>query len=652
MSAKRRVELMVRLMEAAPKVAIDLMELCLVEPAVTHKQHNPLPRLSSMRSSQMLKCHYCEDRLWEWDVTNRKPQPWHVKFEVEEKNRHLVVPVHVRVMALPNVICLAYLRAIAHTTELSIFGKVSTQAMIEVVWQSFVQKAVMTNCAWRIIELCAVLPLVWMPNEVKNNELSGFFWSILFAGSARQIVDKVAEVISSRLRFGTLHSFGFIKGVDVCSILILQVLAATTLGDVSTLSDYRKSLSLVVFCRWFSFWYTLRVFRGAGRRFLLLSHSVHEVLPAAGMVLITIFTALFHAFIALMKEETHIMGTWRTAYDLFMTLIRFSFHGADEHSDFVYHLSTGTQGEDDLSTGTQGEDLLAHVTALSPIFFVIATLSFQVCVFNLLGAVLSETYDAAHENIEVQFQRERAKVCVQYMLRPHWPTKWKALNVGSRATISTVSFFFFFFALGWVAMIQARDVVPLLLPSCALLVVSISLDMALLQRPWMNHSNCIDKPCRECQARAANGAPPAQSHLWICYRGDFEEICRRTCGEGGSASRNATGDFPGRLSSLKQSSADRIGNVCAQVSRVQSDVHSLKRTLHSVESLAKDLSRGGNGNFERRAGRPLAPIVRVPTPFNGQTTGSNDLSEPSSDTDEEAEDEAANDSVTSLQMSL
>merc|ERR1719409_1425620 len=59
-----------------------------------------------------------------------------------------------------------------------------------------------------------------------------------------------------------------------------------------------------------------------------------------------------------------------------------------------------------------------------------STLIFALGVMNLIIAVLQKEYEDIEQRADLIFQHERARLCVQYMLQPSWPSSWRVSSRG------------------------------------------------------------------------------------------------------------------------------------------------------------------------------------------------------------------------------
>lgn len=257
---------------------------------------------------------------------------------------------------------------------------------------------------------------------------------------------------------------------------------------------------------------------------------------------------------------------------IFNAVFRLFFIGDDSMIDPIFKLG----GFKSLSTlQVIGVDTFSF--APGPILFFMSTIGFSICILNLFIAVHSEAYDAAQENAEVQFLKERATLCLQCLLRPYVHIEW--LNFGQSRLQCSLGIFFAS-VLIWVALLEARQL-SVLLPSVLLVSGVLAADMVLLQRPWRDHSGCAERPCRLCR-----DGQPRHNYLWYVHRTDFSEETVLTEAHAQSAS-----GFRGRLFSLKSESNSRAKEVLDDIRSLKLYFQEVGLGLHRVsERLAREVA--------------------------------------------------------------
>merc|ERR1711920_646494 len=64
---------------------------------------------------------------------------------------------------------------------------------------------------------------------------------------------------------------------------------------------------------------------------------------------------------------------------------------------------------------------------------------FTLGVLNLIIAVLQKEYEDVESKAVLYFQRERARLCVQYMLQPSWRPSWWSRHTAQQARLSVLA---------------------------------------------------------------------------------------------------------------------------------------------------------------------------------------------------------------------
>eukprot|EP00929_Paragymnodinium_shiwhaense_P037131 TRINITY_DN19836_c1_g2_i5.p1 TRINITY_DN19836_c1_g2~~TRINITY_DN19836_c1_g2_i5.p1 ORF type:complete len:1093 (-),score=196.81 TRINITY_DN19836_c1_g2_i5:409-3687(-) len=600
------------LMRFAPQAGEDVLEALTEQPKVQNEYHHPLPRRAALPSSRTFNCNYCPSTVWEWDDSAASPETlqWQKCLApgiedmafipavgtaknvpsiasgtgngsptVSSRRHHELVPVKVQRVSIPGLLSPSVLHALANTDHHHVFAKLQIQALLDFAWSRLVKRHYYLHLVIVVLELCVLAGCVISPPE---RELPArAVWCFLAVSAFREFVLELSEFNSSMLVFKDplMYILSLTNMADFVSILVLLILIWQTRAHHDLrLQAHPVKLAFVVFSRWIKLLYAFRAFPFAGQKILPILNSF---VPMGGIFLVTmiLFVGFLHAFLSLelARDSPELTSVVVNTFRLLLL-------GDGDGANMVLQLG----GLD------EGGNLVTQM------FLVVAVFVFCICILNLFIAVHGEAYDVAQERAQTGFYQERAAICLQCLLRPHWPPsccRRRASQFGRRFRVrvsaetginesadeqaeelpldmSPLKF-------QW-PMVVACTVVLASLPlalacllslewhpvwaSAALVVGIMVADMILMQRPWE----------LSCDGQDRN-------YLWYCSRADYDEG-RIWPSEKGFESD----DLSGRLAGLKRDGLLRHR-------RLSQDIESLRRSVDDrIDFLQNDLEQVGS----------------------------------------------------------
>jgi len=507
----------ISLLQLAPRVAESLLEALTLEPGVMNRNHHPLPRRARLPPNRSMLCCYCPADVWEWDGSTKQAVPrWHMELapgagEVWSKpSTHTqrlqqslsgrtagvcalviaylkdlciepeeLVTVQVRHVRLPGILHPRVLSELASTTHEHLFANLATQAIIEYLWRSLVERHYKTHILYRVLELYILMTWVLDPPQ---GAWKGACWSFLFVSGMRELLYEGWEVIGycRVIMDASLYFTNWRNFLDLFSIAMLLGLAVRSYDSL----DMRREvtmLAVVGLCRWVQLMYTLRAFPWAGQKILPIIRSFFSI---GGIISIVVFVAcgFLHAFLALelrVDSDGVVHEEQATTTSVGLATLRLLLLGDGDAIDTV------------LSLG--GRDSTGDWVTIS--LLLLSVVIFCVCILNLFIAVLCEAYDSAQERAVTSFLQERASICLQCLLRPHAP--------GARAWTWRPIVLAMLVALPVWALLLVFDSCHPVVPSAVLLVTVLFCDALMVRRPWKTK-------------------PADRNYLWICHRTDYD----------------------------------------------------------------------------------------------------------------------------------
>lgn len=589
------------LMRLSPSSASELLEVMTDTPDIENRTINPLPHRARL-SEKAWAMRVCYNEDLTWQVGNGyEPRPWQRDLCPQETPRSLfekamcleadlkLVQCKTRVMRLPNVMRTEVLDKIAHTAELSVFARLSTQAIIQMAWRSIVKQCYSFLILTRIVEMVILIVSCMYPN------LSGdpvrFCWSLLFVWLLRDSTYFLSSVLRT---IKTRSQEDFVRDMASAEIVPIGTMAwlVMSVDDTFMIGQFNKQLAVVVIIRWLQLGHTISSFRVMGRYLLPIMRSFK---PMGGIICITFFT-----FVGLAMSLLA-LGDRSVQWDFFAQQIyRLLFLSDDSTVEFVWGLGMKMPPSD--ADREHEVDLQEEI--YSWVFFMICSIGFSICLLNLFIAVHGEAYDSAQEDAEVEFLKERARLCCDVFKLPFFPRRW--ILFGQRRVRFAVWIYLVSLVV-WVALM----LVPALKPGCFvasawLFAGQILTDAVLRQRPWRNHANCAHNPCQMC----LDAGYKLQNHIWICHRADYDEINFLMTDTDSHQPRNG---LRGRLSSLKGDSASRIGRLAGEVGDLQKVVKELPGQLkaHADEQVKALIAFQSNMRtmMQEVIGKPSSPVL-------------------------------------------
>lgn len=516
----------------------------------------------------------------------------------DKRSNGELVPVKIKVVRIRGVLTTGLLEVLANTPDHHIFMKLQTQAVLEYAWKNLVEGFYYRHLLVRSFEILLLLWWVVAPLEVELERRC--VWCFLGASIHREAFYEISELSGSVLHNWTIRKYFFqLKNwVDATSIFLMLALVYWSHRD-SRLSAMPELLSIIVLSRWCQLAYTFRAFPWAGQKILPIMRSFQ---PTGGIFLVTVFffAGFLHAFLALELASKAPEPT-----KVILAAFRLLLLGDGDGIDVVLGLG-------------DAENEGSWVTIS---FFVAAVFGFCICILNLFIAVHGEAYDSAQERAQTSFLQERASICNQCLLRPHWPPSGLRAGVGIYSELrdeknlqdknkvkealpqvriawpNTVASLVFSVSLV-VGFFTLRNL-PWLHPGWACLIWLVGLvlaDMITLQRPWEVGSDGSDV-----------------NNLWICSRSDYDENKHWISATTDDSSMDV---IEGRLGKLKYDNNKGLQKITENILMIKKsfqhekdevllDIHKVGHRLEHIESLVEELIGEVKGQGARQQLREL-----------------------------------------------
>jgi len=473
-----RVEDFSALLEDAPQAAVDLLDCLTAVPEQISPEHNPLPVRADIPVSQLayrLLCRYELDFAWCWSPDGGAKH-WH---------RELAPCVHggqevqIKVLLLKGILNLEFTHCLAVSHDMRIFSRLAIHGLLTFMWSSF-----------RILFLiditheCLAMAVIsfWIVSgefERPHDFLRCALWCFVASQGLMECFTFLWTTVRCLQILGRAKLLHFLsrywhRALIGCLTFDLAVKTSAKLGPDGT-SDI--ALALNGLFHWLLLLFELRAFEWTGKRLLPIMKSV---MPITGMLVIMLFVCLgfLHAFWAIDRDNINLTSLFHILVLLFT-------------------------GEHYLS----GEDLEAMEPQKRYILIVLSTVGifvFLTCALNVFIAVLGDCYDHEQERMICTFQKERAKICSGFFLRPsiHCPIDWEGRTPAQKYLICIgipVALAVFYAAvLGLAVVLGVSPWVPVIVLDTILLVAQCLLRSALTVRwkeryLWMCHEANIDE---------------------------------------------------------------------------------------------------------------------------------------------------------------
>jgi len=659
----------IELMRLAPEAGEDVLEALTEDnPEVTDEFNHPLPRRARLHPDQDYTCQYVPYKEWDYidKGVDTEIRRWQVKLapglgtgagmttsrtsaslfsdplsvlsrmvrevpckvfpdsagdnspgrEVEAtpetSSKGELVPVKIRRLSVPGFLCAGVFEVLRDTHDHHIFVKLQSQGLLEYAWKYLVRWHFYLNVVFRVFDI--IVLGIWVyapPTDEANRNSRRLAWSYLAVSIHRDTIYEFAEMYSSLHGLG-LNWFGELdetviqqpwayfynwrNGLDLATLFVMIVLVYMTAGD-QRLDAYPELMATLAFSRWSVLAYSFRAWPFAGRRILPI---IRSFVPMAGIFLVTafFFMGFLHAFLALdlaatVNEDVKVDSYHDKQFSILVNSVRFLLLGDGDGVSMVLGLGGEENPDGNLVTFC---------------FFVVATMTFCICILNLFIAVHGEAYDAAQEKAFTGFLQERASICLQAFQRPYWPPRFlrskkkkrkpavgrmpdehttikRGHSKGDRneeapdpettaaqfpKKIPNRQLVIFLMAVVvvpiWAALVVHTEAHPAW-PALFFLVFVILADMILLQRPWEDGEDGND-----------------WNYLWFSFRVDYDESRDWPS----AAKQPRGGKIDGRLTALKTDNSVRFRQMKGEISGLDRRIHEHVGGLNDRVDKVKD----------------------------------------------------------------
>lgn len=589
----------IKLMAIAPKASEEVIEALTARPRVNNEAHHPLPKRVNLPEGKLFLCDYQPFDYWACNADQAQVfPPWHEslcpgidrgrredKVDKRSCQRSLcgsicgqdfstvvpvvesnepestndasthrnrgkmaardLVPVDVRILCLPGVICPHVLHALASVKDQHIFGKISVRAIVECTWTRVVRFPYYWRTLLRVIVVAVLLAWVLAQHDLTQT-MRRAFWSVLAAMTYLEMVHEICEAIGywrELDRFAVYIRSG--KNIfDYLSLGMCFALCHLTFFDFK-LEDWPIIFSILVLGRWLMLMWTCRAFAWAGPRIMPIMEA--SMAPMAGILAVTAFCFLgfWHSFAALQLGHGGM-----EQIEVLLASVRLLLLGDGDGIDSVLALYDGSKDG----------------SAVTFVFLTVSVLVFCICILNLFIAVHGEAYEEAQEKSFTSFLQQRAGVCLHAFLMPRWPPprcpRLQNPKLFSLAVCLVT-------LIGWAVLLFLTSFHPVF--AAAVLALGFLVAEALLmQLPWDNEED-------------------NKHFLWICHRSDYDEnqFCPTE-----SVAETLDGRL-GHLRKISQSTYRKLGNDVQELKKhfeeqsdgLEASVTGIEHKLISLEGL-------------------------------------------------------------------
>lgn len=321
-------------------------------------------------------------------------------------------PVHIRMLQMPGVICLHVLQTLAETDYLDIFDTLAAQSILKYTWESIVNQYHTVKLIYRVIELCMLCCLIWI--DPYSDDISTavlWYWmccySFLFVCSIKDSITELFDVYGYVVTLGSpgLYFLTLQKYVDWGTIVLFNVFAINGIalaGGRPMLPHYLRIdiTAGVALSRWIQLMFTFRPYSQVpivGENFIPILHCFKEI---GGMFIIVLFffAGFAHAAVVLQDDTT------QSVMAMVINAFRLLFMQDGNGIDAILDIGSAT-----------------GIKFVTRVYLLVSVPVFCIVLLNLFIAVIGEAYSKAHRNAVGLQCQEKAKICLDCMLQPHWP---------------------------------------------------------------------------------------------------------------------------------------------------------------------------------------------------------------------------------------
>eukprot|EP00930_Biecheleria_cincta_P056252 TRINITY_DN42403_c0_g1_i1.p1 TRINITY_DN42403_c0_g1~~TRINITY_DN42403_c0_g1_i1.p1 ORF type:complete len:1122 (+),score=150.55 TRINITY_DN42403_c0_g1_i1:88-3453(+) len=613
----------IQLMAIAPKASEEVIQALTARPHVHNEAHHPLPKRASLPEGKLFLCDYQPFDYWacnadqelvfpKWhkalcpgiDVSNQQVEKGSCKkalcsfvcgrefstvvpvlesgdagssnqagahYKGSQTASRDLVPVEVRVLYLPGVLCPHVMHALATVKDQHIFGKISVQAIVEYTWTRIVRHPYYCRTYQRLIVVAVLFAWVLAQHDLTQT-LRRACWSILTAITYLEIFREICEAVGywrELDRFAVYFRSG--KNIfDYLSIGIGLTLCYATYSELK-LEDWPILFSVLVMGRWLMLMWTCRAFNWAGPKIMPIMEA--SMAPMTGILAVTgfCFLGFWHSFAALQLGHGGMENI-----EVLLASVRLLLLGDGDGIDAVLALYDGAK----------------EGNAVTFVFLSVSVLVFCICVLNLFIAVHGEAYDEAQEKSFTSFLQQRVGVCLHAFLMPRWPPpRCPRLQNPKLCSLGV----YLLTLVAWALLVFQTSYHPVF-ASAALVLGSLLAEALMMQLPW-------------------DGREEKKHFLWICFRSDYDE--KEFC-----PSDSVAETIEGRLGHLRKISHGmyrKLGNDVLELKKgfeEQSD--GLEASVTSIEQKLVSLSGligAASAKLKQKSSRPSESRIDRQTGF-------------------------------------
>lgn len=611
----------IKLIAIAPKASEEVIDCLTVRPRIQNEAHHPLPKRVNLPEGKLFLCDYQPFDYWACKADQAEVfPPWHEslcpgiglgkKEEVGKRscqktlcgsicgqdfstvvpvvetnepestneagaryNRRKtaardLVPVDVRILCLPGVICPHVLHALASVKDQHVFGKISVRAIVEYTWTQVVRFPYYCRTCQRVIVVALLLAWVLAQHDLTQMQRR-VLWSVLAAMTYLEMFHEICEAIGYWRVLG-LFAVYMRSGkniFDYVSLGISLTLCHVTFFDFK-LEDWPILFSVLVMGRWLMLMWTCRAFAWAGPRIMPIMEA--SMAPMAGILAVTAFCFLgfWHSFAALQLGHGGMENI-----EVLLASVRLLLLGDGDGIDAVLSLYDGQK----------------EGSAVTVVFLAVAVLVFCICILNLFIAVHGEAYEEAQEKSFTSFLQQRVGVCLHAVLMPSWPPP-RCPRLQNPKLFSLIVYLVSLSV--WAVLLFQTNIHPVF-ASVVLALGCLVAEALMMQLPW-------DK-------REDN-----KHFLWVCHRSDYDEnefcptesFAQTLDGRLGhlrKISQSMHRKLGNNVSELKKQFEDQSDGLDASVTGIEQKIISLEGLITAAKSKLQK-SRFSESETGRQAG--------------------------------------------------
>lgn len=349
---------------------------------------------------------FFRDRINEYDMSDLATKQFFSKLAPQEKHdtefafrESRMQPVDLFECLLPNIHRdIRIIWKIGTAGSNKIFLQRQVLAIVEHSWLSSRPSIRFSACVG-IVQMFTFFGLTYTMRYNHNND-----GAVLILGMLG-LLCSTYKIVCESLQLATFVMEGWIKDYATCNggalggtILDVVVLVCLVTNVDSTQLGFRIAFAVAAFLKWMAILYALTPFRALGEYFLPILYTMRRIRAMAFVIFFHVVGG-FHAYWSLDVGSLD----W---FDTLFAVGRFSLL-----ADFDMNELDGTHALADGDTADVGK-AQRHWTR---ILFIIMSFGITIVLMNTFIAAIGNTFNKATEDMNIKFQKNRARVIVHHM---------------------------------------------------------------------------------------------------------------------------------------------------------------------------------------------------------------------------------------------